>query len=97
MKRVRNHALRNQRRRLAKLLMRRADDGGVLNDLRVVGSEREGFRLGGFIGPQGYEGTVFVEFGQRYDRQKDAVSAGEQSFGQKAKKLLRPSHERHAA
>lgn len=95
--RVRNHALRNRRRKLAKLLMRRAGDGGVLNDLRVTGSEREGFRLGGFIGPQGFIGTLFVEFGQSYPRQKDAVAAGERQFGQKAKKLMRPAHERAAA
>lgn len=76
MKRNRNHALRNQRRKLAK----RLSQGQA--ELRVTGSEKNGFCLGGEVGGQ------FVLFGQSFDKQKDAVASGEQAFGQKAKKIL---------
>jgi len=50
--------------------------------LRVIGSQKTGFRLGGEK-----NGTVRV-FGQHYTKQADAVAYGVKKFGIKAVKLV---------
>lgn len=81
----RNHARRNARRKMAKRIVQ----GQI--ELRVSGSERAGFHLGGVVD------SGLLNFVQTWDRQKDAVAYGERAFGQKARKLLLPSQEQPAA
>ena len=52
--------------------------------LRVVGTQKSGFRLGG----EKDERTVV--FGQTFSKQSDAVAWGEKKFGLKAVKLVLP-------
>jgi len=69
------HVKRRERKKLARRLRK------GLVDLRVLGSEKNGFNLCGFL-----DGGL-VSFSQSFDRQKDAIAEGELKFGQKAKKL----------
>ena len=50
--------------------------------LRVVGSEKAGFKLAG------QRGEVVVMFGQTYKKQMQAVEFGNKRFGQTAKKVV---------
>lgn len=77
MSRNRNHARRNARRAIARKLR-----NGTL-ELRVGGSEKEGFRLGAVVA------SGFEVLGHAHPKQKVAVAVGERAFNQKAKKLLK--------
>jgi len=63
----------------------RSTRNGILSGtfaLRVTGSQKTGFRLGG-------EKTGIVQlFGQTYQKQTDAVTYGKNKFDKKAKKLV---------
>ena len=50
--------------------------------LRVIGSQKTGFRLGG------EKNGIIRVFGQYYQKQSDAVAYGEKKFGQKAVKVV---------
>lgn len=54
---------------------------GVI-ELRVIGSEKNGFRVAGQVG------SDVMPIGQTYPKQKDAVEYGQNKFGQKAKKAV---------
>jgi hypothetical protein len=73
---VRKHVVRNRR----KNLVRGVVSGRI--ELRVIGSERAGFQLGGFLG------ETLVTLADNFRKQNEAIAYGQTNFGQKAKKLL---------
>lgn len=58
--------------------------------LRVVGSQAAGFRLGA------ERGQSVVLFGRSFNKQADAVAAGQDQYGQKARKLVQGSRKKAA-
>ena len=64
---------------------RRSVRDGIRNGshvLRVIGSQKTGFRLGG------EKNDIIRVFGQHFAKQSDAVAYGEKKFGQKAVKVV---------
>ena len=59
--------------------------------LRVTGSQKTGFRLGGE-----YRGCVYL-FGQTHHKQTDAVAYGVKKFGKTAKKVVASKQKNVAA
>jgi len=82
-KAFRDHA---QRRRIRSLCRKLKSDTIVL---RVVGTQAQGFRLGGeFKGFQPGHDAVLT-FGKTWSKQADAINHGVRQFGQTARKKLK--------
>jgi len=79
MKKV-NLKLKVVKGRQRKVIREKLHNGNIT--LRVVGSEKRGFRVAGQVGHD------VIPIGQTYPRQIDAVNYGEAKFGQKAKKAV---------
>ena len=74
-KHVSTCAVRQERNRVQRVVR----EGGY--PLVVVGNQQAGYRLGGEMQSR------VVLFGPRYPRQRDALAAGQEKFGQQARRM----------